>query len=279
MLGVLLTSGLLYFRGLQRSTGTRRRLHPWWRPTLFYTALTVLFIALVSPLDHLSGELFTFHMVQHLLLTLVAAPLLLLSAPMIPVLRGFPRPLLRRVVAPLLRHRAVRRPLKLLSMPLIAWSVYVVAVLGWHTPTAYELALRNQVVHDLEHISFSVAALFFWWNVIDAVPLRSNLSYMGRLPYVFLTTVPNFSLGAFLVFSDRSWYAHYASQTLALGFTAQEDQQFGSALMWVGSSLVLLAALLTVLVYTLVTEERRQQEKEARASARMRSTGTQPPPP
>jgi len=257
--------GWLYFSGLRASTGRRRRLHPWWRPAVYYVALAAIAIALVSPLDHLADELFVMHMAQHMLLMVVAPPLILLGAPMVPILRGIPRPVRRRVVAPVLRQRTLRKALKYLSLPLIAWPLYAVTLLGWHTPAAYDLALRNEAAHVLEHFSFTVTALLFWWNVIDSVPLRGNLSYIGRVPYVFLMTVPNFSLGAFLTFSEAAWYERYLAQELRWGLSAMDDQQLGGLIMWIPGALVLLTALLAVLVYTVFTEERLQREREALA--------------
>ena len=266
----LLTAAWLYARGLGLSAGSRRGLHPWWRPYCYYAGLLAYATALVSPLDHLASDLFAFHMVQHLLLGLVGAPLVLLGAPMIPVLRGIPRPVRRSALAPLLRHPWVRGALKTLSHPFIAWAIYVATVLAWHTPPAFDLALRNELVHDLEHLSWSVAGILFWWNVIDPVPLRSNLSHLGRVPYVFITTVPNFILGAFITFAPTAWYEHYRDQPLLFGLTAHEDQQLAGVIMWVPGALVLLGALLAVLVLVVTTEERRQQEREVLA-------GTRPP--
>ena len=263
---IVLTAGLLYTRGLGHRSEARLRLHPWWRPVLYYTGLGTLLFALISPLDHLADELFFMHMIQHLLLTITAAPLILLGAPMIPVLRGIPRPVRRAVVVPFLRSPLVRKPLKLISLPILAWALYVGAIVAWHTPNAYDFALRNGLAHDLEHLSFSLAAILFWWNVINPVPLRANLSYLARVPYVFLTTVPNFVLGAFITLSENPWYSFDIEQNLRWGLSAQEDQQIGGVLMWVPGSLVLLSALLIVLAYVVITEQRKQESREAQGT-------------
>ena len=270
----LLTAGWLYARGMGLSRGTRRSLHPWWRPVCYYAGLSAFAVALLSPMDHLASALFTFHMAQHLLLTLVGAPLVLLGAPMVPVLRGIPRPLRRWVVAPALRHPLVRRPLSLISQPIVAWSIYVVTLIAWHTSAGYDLALRNEVVHDLEHFSWSAAGILFWWNVIDPVPLRSNLSYLGRIPYVFVTTVPNFALAAFITFAPSAWYPHYSSGPLPFGLTAHDDQQLAGLLMWIPGGLFIMGTFLAVLLVMVVTEERQQQAKEARALADARRTAS-----
>ena len=257
-------SAWLYARGLARSQGSRRQRHPAWRPAAFYAALATIFVALVSPLDRLADELFLAHMVQHLLLVSVAPPLLLLSAPMIPVLRGVPRGVRRALVIPGLKSPLVRVPLRFVAQPLVAWPLYVTALLAWHIPNAFELALRNPAAHLLEHVIFLGTAVLWWWNVVDPVPLKPNLSYLARVPYIFLTTVPVFVLGAFLTFSPSAWYGHYSASTPDYGLTPLEDQQLGGIIMWIPGSLILMTALLIVLLFVVHTEARQQRERETR---------------
>ena len=253
----------LYTRGLARSKGTRRKLHPWWKPFCYYTGVFAIITALLSPVDSLAYELFTFHMVQHLLLTLIGAPLVLLGSPMIPILRGIPRKIRSKFVNPTLRHVAVRTFLKYLSLPVVAWVIYVTSILGWHTPPAYSLALTNEIVHDFEHLTFTLSGVLFWWNVIDPTPLRSNLSYLGRVPYIFLTTIPNFVLGAFITFASTPFYSHYAKRDLLFGLTAMEDQQIAGILMWIPGAIILLITLLSILFLAMAEEEKNQRKKES----------------
>ena len=263
VLVLLGTCAFLYWRGqkpVSRSVALRQ--HAPWRSFCYGLGLATIGVALLSPLDHLAQERFLFHMLQHLLLVLVGAPLVLLGAPMAPVLRGIPRLVRRDLVAPLLRSPLVRRPLWFLSSPIVAWMLYVATLLAWHVPAAYDTALRSEIVHDLEHISFFLTALLWWWNVITPIPLRPNLSYLGRVPYVFLATVPNFVLGAFLTFSTTAWYAAYQREDLPFALTTMEDQQIGGVLMWIPGSLVLLATLLLILVQVAVSEQRQQEERE-----------------
>ena len=234
---------------------------------LFYAGLATVFLALASPLDHLSGELFLAHMVQHLLLLLVAPPLILLSAPMIPVLRGVPRPLRRAAVIPVAKFPPVRRSLRLLTRPLIAWSLFVSMVLLWHMPAAYGAALTNAWVHAIEHLSFSTAAFLFWWNVVDPIPLRPNLTLIARVPYVFLASVPNFVLSAFITFSTGVLYPYYIGRTDAYGLDVLDDQEIGGVIMWIPGAFILLGTLLLVLVFVVRTEERTQRERERRDAA------------
>ncbi|MCE2469050.1 MAG: cytochrome c oxidase assembly protein [Dehalococcoidia bacterium] len=255
-------AGVLYASGIARSPGSKRRRHPGPRVAVYYGGLLVILAALVSPIDHIAGELFFVHMVQHFLLVIVAPPMLMLGAPFIPVLRGMPRDLRREVVGPLIRSAWVRRPLRFAAHPLVAWPLYVGTLLLWHVPPAYDAALRNEAVHLLEHAMFAGTALLWWWNVIDPVPLRPNLSYLARVPFVFLTTVPIFILGAFLTYSPRPWYRFYDGLTQAYGLTPLEDQEIGGVIMWIPGSLSLMATLLIVLLFVVRTEERQQRERE-----------------
>ena len=255
----------LYTRGLLISTG-RRKLHPWWRPTLFYLGMLLVAIALLSPLDHLSDELFAFHMVQHLLLILAVPPLILLSAPMVPILRGVPVQLRKFLVIPFARDKNFRVMLRTITLPIVAWIVYTTSFFGWHAPVLYDLALRNETVHILEHLMFSGTAFLFWWNIIDPVPLKGNLPYLGRIPYIFVTSIPNFILGAFLVFSKTPWYEFYQKETPLFGLSPGDDQTLGGLIMWVPGAFVLIFTLLGVLAVMVIKEDRRQRaiEMEAR---------------
>lgn len=263
-----LTAFFLYTKGLAQSQGTRRRLHPWWKPFSYYTGLLAIVAALLSPIDALAYELFTFHMLQHLLLTLIGAPLVLLGSPMIPILRGIPRKIRMKFVNPALRHIAVRNFLKFLSLPVVAWAIYITSILGWHAPPAYSLALENEIVHDFEHLTFTLSGILFWWNVIDPIPLRSNLSYLGRVPYIFITTIPNFVLGAFITFAASPLYSHYTERNLFFGLTAMEDQQIAGILMWIPGAIILLITLLSILFLATAAEEKNQRHKDSPASPR-----------
>ena len=260
MVGIPLAA-VLYARGL-RTLGPRRPLHAWWRPVAFYAGLAVVFAALVSPLDALSSELFVAHMGQHMLLIFVAVPAIQLGAPVLPILRGIPRPVRRGVVAPALRHRVVRGALRFFFRPLIAWPLFTATLALWHYPFAYEAALNNEAVHVVEHLAFAAGAYVWWWNVIDPMPLRSSLSYLARVPFVFITIVPAFVLGAFLAFSPEPWYPSYEATAPAYGLTALEDQQIGGLVMWVPGSFVLAATLLLTLAYAVRSEQQAQLKRE-----------------
>ena len=268
-------AALLYARGLA-SLGSPRRFHDGWRPLAFYLGLASALAALVGPLDHLAGELFLAHMVQHVVLILVAVPLVLLGAPVIPMMRGVPRVVRRNALIPLLKLRLVRAILRLISQPLVAWPLFVGSFLGWHFALAFEAAATNEAVHVLEHASFAIGAYLFWWNIIDPLPLKANLSYLARVPYIFMTVVPNFILGAFLAFAPTAWYGVYAASAARYGMTGLEDQQLGGVIMWIPGSFIIGTALVIDLAMAVRLEQREQLALEASHSpAPMRSR--QPP--
>ena len=261
LIGIPLAA-LLYARGL-RSLGPRPRFHDSWRPWSFYAGLLVLLVALVSPLDHLSDELFLAHMTQHMLLMMVGVPLVLLGAPIIPVLRGIPRPVRRGIVIPVFKSLPVRGLLRLLTQPLVAWPLYVGVFLVWHVPAFFEAALGNEAMHQLEHLLFAGAAYAFWWNVVDPLPLRPNLSYLARIPYIFITVVPAFLLGAFLTFAGSAWFETYELSAPQYGLTGLEDQQIGGVIMWIPGSFIVGTALMIDLFMAVRHEQQIQLAREA----------------
>lgn len=259
LIGIPLAA-ILYARGLRSLE--RRRIHDKRRTASFYIGLIALFVALVSPLDALSDELFLAHMGQHMLLMFVAVPAMQIGAPVIPLMRGIPRPIRRRVAIPIFKSPLVRSALRNLFRPLIAWPLFIGIIIGWHFPVAYEAALRNEAIHLIEHLTFALGAYLWWWNVIDPFPLRASLSYLARVPFVFITIVPTFVLGAFLTFAPNPFYPHYEATAPAYGLTALEDQQIGGVTMWIPGSFVVAAALLLSLYYAVRYEQQQQLARE-----------------
>ena len=208
MLG-LATGAWLYGAGV-RAVRARRRGRmavPWWRVAAFAGATGALFVALVSPLEALGSALFAGHMGQHLLLTVVAAPLLVLSAPGIPALSALPRRT-RRAVARV--RRRARRALRLLTFPVSAWLLHAAALSVWHLPALYEAALTSEPVHVLQHASFFGTALLLWSTVLH--PLWSRRGNHGAsILCLFGTALVTAWLGALLIFSPSPWYRSYAS--------------------------------------------------------------------
>jgi putative membrane protein len=243
-----------------------RRPWPLWRTALFLLGLVTLVIALASGVDALASESFAIHMVQHMLLTVAAAPLLLLGAPVRPLLRGLPAAVRSGIVGPLARARSLRAIAHLVRHPLIAAALYVGGLYAWHVPGLYDAALTDARVHVAEHAWFFVSALIFWSVVIDPAPFRGTLGYAARLPYLLVAgAAQNTILGGLLSFSTRLLYGAYAHAPERLGLDPLTDQRVGGAVMWAVGDLVFLAAASVSFFLWLAQEEAQQRRREQRA--------------
>jgi putative membrane protein len=232
-----------------------------WRIAAFLCGLGVIVVALTSPIEAYEGQLFSVHMLQHMLLELVAAPLLLLGAPATLALRA---------ASPSVRHRLLAvlhsRVVAVLSFPLLAWVLFAAVNWGWHFSTLYDQALENQSLHDLEHVTFLAAALLFWWPVVGADPSRWRLPYPVRLLYLFLAMPQNSFLGVALM-SAPVLYHHYAVLLRTWGPSPLVDQGIGGMLMWVGGDVVFLLAMGLVVAAWVRQEDRRAARLDARLDA------------
>ena len=271
----LLLLGSVYAAGqIRLARRGRRRTMPkeaW----LFVAAYFTLVIVLVSPL-HVAGEMaFAPHMVQHLLLTLVAAPLLLLARTLPVMLWGLPSRERSGAAALMGGHGPVGRVLRRLAHPLVAWPLFVVGQWTWHQPWAYQLALHDEVAHYAEHVTFFVTALLLWWPVIGAPPVPSPLPYPMRILYAFVAWIPNSLLGAGIALAPALLFPLYQESARTLGIDPLADQQLAGLIMWVPGDLVFLVVLLLVLGAWMRSEERSAEridrELDARDEARRRA--------
>jgi cytochrome c oxidase assembly factor CtaG len=223
-------------------------------------------LALVSGIDVLAAQLFSVHMVQHMLLTVVAAPLVTLGAPIRPLLRGLPAAVRRRVVRPLARARSLRALVHALRHPLVAGALYVGGLYAWHLPSLYDAALADERIHVIEHAWFLITALLFWSVVIDPVPFRGTLGYAARLPYLLVAgAAQNTVLGGILSFSSRLLYPAYERGPERFGLDPVTDQRIGGAIMWVVGDVIFLAAASLAFFLWLEQEEVQQRRREERA--------------
>lgn len=253
-------AGAVYARGLR----VTRRPPPWWRVLSFFVGLATIVLALASGLQLLAGDLFSIHMLQHMLLTIVAAPLLLVGAPVRPLLRGLPLVVRTSVVRPLAASRLVRGALHFLRHPLVAVAIYVGGLYLWHWPSLYDAAVENEPLHVLEHTHFFFGALLFWSVVIDPLPFRGTLPYAARIPYLLLAgAAQNTILGGLLSFSTRVFYAHYEITAPLRGVDALTDQRLGGAIMWVPGDTIFLIAASVAFFQWLDQEEREQRRRES----------------
>jgi cytochrome c oxidase assembly factor CtaG/polyferredoxin len=209
----------------------------------FLAGLITVLCALLSPLDAFAGWLLTVHMIQHLLLMMVAPPLILWGAPYLPLLSGLPRRFSIDGIGPFLSSTVLRRMARFVSHPVFCWSAFIVVNVAWHVPVMYELALRSPTWHRVEHFSFLCTALFFWLPVIQPRPWVAHTPRWLILPYLILADFQNTALSAFLIFYDRVVYPTYATVPRISDLTALEDQAAAGALMWVASSVFFLVPL------------------------------------
>jgi cytochrome c oxidase assembly factor CtaG/ferredoxin len=242
LLGAMLTIAGVYFRGW-RKLGAR------WNGghlCAFLGGLSTIYLALASPIDPFADLLLQVHMLQHALLMMVAPPLLWLGAPLFPLLRGLPEPVRAYWVAPLFRSPALRVFFTRLTHPAAALSLFIASTWLWHIPAAYEIALRSDAWHYLEHACFVSAGLLFWYPVIRPYPSRPRWSLWLLLPYLFLADLQNTAFSALLTFSNRVLYPHYLQVPRLGGLSALDDQSAAGVLMWVPGSLVFLLPLFVI---------------------------------
>ncbi len=248
---------LLYARGQVRLSRPQTALRRW-QIAAFILGLMAVFAALESPVDAFSATLFWVHMVQHLLLIMVAAPLLVAGDGAAPILRGVPlrwrRPPLRYVG----RQPAVRRSghmLAWLMSPRSVLIIFLVDLYVWHWRALFDLTLRNDSVHLVEHLCFLTTALLFWSRVIDQRGVRTTLAYAHRVVYVLVAAFSSNVLAMYLVFAPRPIYAPYADLASRLyGISALADQQLAGAIMWV-PSLFIFGGIAAVLFFKLLGQE------------------------
>jgi len=237
---LLLLSGLVYLRGWRRLVRLRATRFPLWRLASFLGGLSAVWIAVASPLDAFASLLLTAHMAQHLLLMAVAPPLLLLGAPEVPLLHGLPRGFVREGLGPFLAWPSLKRAGRALTHPLVGLAAMAAATCGWHVPAAYELALGSPGWHEVEHASFFLASILFWWPVVRPWPSRPHWPAWTVPLYLLAGDLQNTALAAILTFSDGVLYSTYAATPRLFGLTALEDQALAGVLMWVPGSLVFL---------------------------------------
>lgn len=213
------------------------------RLAAFLGGMAVIGVALASPFHAIGARSLQAHMVQHLLLMMVAPPLLWLGAPWLALLQGLPRGVLRTWAGPLLARRAPAHIGQWLVSPPVAWVVYVGSTWAWHTPALYERALASEFWHAVQHGCFLATALAFWWPVVQPWPSRPLVPRWAIVLYLVLADLQNTVLCAWLVFAERLIYASYAAVPLVWGSSALDDQAAAGAMMWVLGSLAFVVPI------------------------------------
>ena len=232
MLALMLPT-LVYLRGWYQLQNALPDLISVWRLAAFMGGVVSVWIAIGSPLAALDHQLLTAHMVQHLLLTTVAAPLILLGAPVVALLHGLPQRFSRRVIEPFLRCAAVHEIGRIVTHPVFCWLASTVTVIGWHVPAVFMLGLQSEKWHGIEHASFFATGLLFWWPVVQPWPSLASWPRWSVPLYLFLATLPCDALSEFLTFCNRVVYPNYLSAHRLFDISPLGDQESAGALMWV----------------------------------------------
>ncbi len=217
---------------------------------VFLLGVLIMFLALVSPLDELGDSyLFSAHMVQHLFITIVGPPLLLLGTP------GW-------LLQPLLRNRTLFLCARILTFPALAFFLFNADFWLWHAPPLYDATLENQGIHILEHVTFIVFSILYWWPIFSPVEELPRLSIGGQILYIFLAGMPTVALGAGLTFSPPL-YAPYLAAPRIWGISAAVDQQLGGLIMWIPGNIFYIVIISILFIRWMQKQDASQRASEA----------------
>lgn len=279
---LVVLAGVLYWRGVRRmrtsrwrgAVGPVRVRRERWRTASFLAGLATIAFALGEPIDGLSDELFWVHMIQHVMLLVVAAPLIVLGAPWMALWRALPLGFRRPVAGALARDgwaAPLRRIAHIRGLPAAAFVLMNADILAWHLPAAYDLTLRGNAAHYTEHATFLLLGVIGWAQVIDSPPYRSRLSLPYRGAFALGSMIVGWLLALPMAFASKPWYAHYARlHHRPGGISAIADQYLAAGVMWVPASIPWSIAIF-VLIYTWVSDRE--------GMAKVRTRMTQPPRP
>jgi putative membrane protein len=214
----------------------------------FISGLVAIWVAVGSPLASMDHDLLSIHMVQHLLLMAIAPPLLLLGRPALPLLHGMPKRFVQDLMGPFLRWAPVRQLGKIVTRTVFCWIVATITVIAWHLPSLFALGLRSGAWHEIQHASFLLAGLLFWWPVIQPLPSASHSAGWSVPLYLFFATLPCDALSAFLTFCGRVVYPAYLSALPPFKISALQDQEWAGVLMWVSITFIYMVPALVLTV-------------------------------
>jgi putative membrane protein len=234
--------------------------HPRWRSWAWYTGLAVLFVALQSPIGAYDTTLFSVHMVQHLMLAMVAAPLLALGAPITLLLRVSSAWVRQRVVLPVLHSW----PLRVAAFPVVTWVLFAGVMWATHFSGLYDAALEDPLAHLVEHALYLGTALLFWWPVVGADPSPWRMSHPIRIGYLLVGMPQSSFLGLAILSAPQVLYPHYATLARDWGPPPLLDQQLAGGIMWVGGDMVFLIGLILAVWVWLRAEEAEGRRVDAR---------------
>lgn len=248
----LIAAGALYGIAYRKASERKRHAATPARAAAFYGGLAAIAIALLGPLDTWNDDLFLIHMLQHLTLMIVAAPLLLLGRPLQLALQAAPAHYSATVVGAIFGRKWMRHVAAGLTHPLTVLVLFNLNLALWHLPDFYQLALESDLVHEVEHATFTGTALLFWWVMIDPVPRHHRASAHWRFAMCFATCMFGGLVAAALTVANRVLYPHYLTVDQTWGLSAMQDQQIGGGIMWISGGVYFM--LMFAMLYKMVNE-------------------------
>jgi len=253
----------LYNRGiltLWRRLGFGRGVR-YWQVAAFVAGILAIFVALVSPIEALSHSLFSAHMLQHMLLIAVAAPLLVTSGVETAFLAALPHRWQHELGRRWAKAKRITILWDYLSHPAVTWIIGVSVIWIWHVPALYQMALQNDFIHATEHLMFLLASMLFWWTLLKPSQ-QKYITYGAHVIYLFLATLQGTALGALLLFSGVPWYKAYSATAASWNLTPLQDQQLAGIIMWLPGGLLYMAGALLFFVFWFNALELRMRQPE-----------------
>ncbi len=259
----LIVTAVAYYWALRRVREAGRYEHPNWQVLCFYAGLVTVAIALLGPFDMYNDDVFTFHMIQHMILIQATAPLLLFGRPVQLALHAISPKNSGPVLRTILRPSGVRWVLTFLTNPVVSFFLFNGAIVLWHFPQFYDAAIVNETVHVLEHMTFLGVALLFWWPMIDPIPRHHKMKRIWAVVSVFFSMmISSNGLGAILTLADSVIYSPYLANPNPFGWDPHTDQQIGGLLMWVGGGTLWLFIALGIIIRILNLENRKVEKQQ-----------------
>jgi putative membrane protein len=258
----LLIAAALYIAGVRRGVTARP-----WRHAVFFAGLAALALALLSPIEPLADHVFAVHQVEHMLLRTIGPMLLLLSQPQAALMRGMPDWLRRGAVGPFVSSPVVRSLFGFFSLPVVATSLFLGTTYFWMWPRWHDIAILDEPIHYMWHVSLLVSGLFFFSTIFDPRPAPAGPRLGTRLAMFWLAAMGNILLGAFLSFKTVPLYSAYGVMGRMFGLDAVSDERIGGLIMWIPGCMMFAAAILLILHRFGVEEERSAARRERMGTA------------
>ena len=262
-LSLVVMIGVLYWRGSSRlrQRGAKNRLR---ERLAFAAGWTALIAAILPPLDALAIQLFSIHMIQHELMMLMGAPLVIAGRPLSTCIWGLPERWRPPAVGVLQNHQ-IGGAWRWASAPLVAWALHGITIWIWHAPALYEAAVGSEGIHSIQHAMFVITASLFWWGLMGGRYGRAG--YGAAVFYVFTTVVHTGLLGAVMTLAPLPLYSIYVSRAAARGVDPLADQQLAGLLMWIPAGAILTMVGLALFGAWLGEAERRERQSRQRRNA------------